>query len=312
MNMRRLFVIGNGFDLAHHLPTKYEDFHQHLLSEYPNADAEHSFCPECSTGHHGEDIYGIDDVVGYLITLISRTEGENWSQLEQTLGELDFDDDFSSLPDETDEDGDPNPWHEVYNNEDMASNLSGCVPMISNLFSKWIDSIEVSAKNVIRNPVFATLASFGVDVFLSFNYTMTLENIYNANHVCHIHGMQGDEKLWFGHGAGNLFDEDHFSRYIGSEDGLESIQDALRKDTAGAIHKNEDFFQSLSSGISEIYFYGFSFGDVDLVYLRKIFNTMDTNNVKVFLNNHNAKYHMEQKELIQKCGFRGLFDTYNT
>lgn len=33
--MKKLFVIGNGFDLAHRLQTSYEDFYMYLKSQYP-------------------------------------------------------------------------------------------------------------------------------------------------------------------------------------------------------------------------------------------------------------------------------------
>ncbi|WP_375794266.1 AbiH family protein [Peribacillus frigoritolerans] len=35
--MRNFCIIGTGFDIAHDLPTSYEDFHQYLIRKYPNA-----------------------------------------------------------------------------------------------------------------------------------------------------------------------------------------------------------------------------------------------------------------------------------
>ena len=35
---KKLFIIGTGFDKSHGLDTLYEDFHQYLRSEYPEAD----------------------------------------------------------------------------------------------------------------------------------------------------------------------------------------------------------------------------------------------------------------------------------
>ncbi|MBZ5482420.1 hypothetical protein JGU65_24860 [Bacillus sp. T_4] len=35
--MSNLFIIGNGFDLAHRLPTSYKDFYKYLIKTYPNA-----------------------------------------------------------------------------------------------------------------------------------------------------------------------------------------------------------------------------------------------------------------------------------
>lgn len=32
--MKNLYIIGNGFDLAHSLPTKYSNFKEYLISKY--------------------------------------------------------------------------------------------------------------------------------------------------------------------------------------------------------------------------------------------------------------------------------------
>ena len=37
---KKLFIIGTGFDKSHGLDTLYEDFHQYLRSEYPEADVD--------------------------------------------------------------------------------------------------------------------------------------------------------------------------------------------------------------------------------------------------------------------------------
>ena len=36
--MSTLFIIGNGFDIAHGIPTKYSDFREFILGMYPNAE----------------------------------------------------------------------------------------------------------------------------------------------------------------------------------------------------------------------------------------------------------------------------------
>ena len=35
--MAKLIIIGNGFDLAHKIPTIYNDFRRYLISRYPDA-----------------------------------------------------------------------------------------------------------------------------------------------------------------------------------------------------------------------------------------------------------------------------------
>lgn len=43
--MKRLFIIGNGFDRAHNLPTSYWDFRKYILTRYPDAESYY-FIPE--------------------------------------------------------------------------------------------------------------------------------------------------------------------------------------------------------------------------------------------------------------------------
>ena len=312
--MRRLFIIGNGFDLDHKLPTKYEDFHKYLRTAYPDANEEYVCVPVFTVGHHGEDVCDKDEVVGYLMNLISRTDGDIWADFESSLGRLDFDDDFYELTPQYDHDGDRNLWHEAYDNEDLAARLEMCVPYISTLFSEWIDSIDISL--VKPNAKFQRLVQPD-DIFLNFNYTTVLEQVYriSPSAVCHIHGVQGEE-LIFGHGEGNRFDEDHASPYIGCEDGLENIQSALRKDTAGAIKQHEQFFQDIPHELQSIYSYGFSFSKVDEEYLKLICSHVDTSKSTWFLNSYalknNPAIHKKHIQTIIKCGFKGKFDTFTT
>lgn len=58
--MKNLFIIGNGFDLAHNLKTSYEDFHKYLKNKYPQANEEKFIQPEVITmpdgGEECEDV----------------------------------------------------------------------------------------------------------------------------------------------------------------------------------------------------------------------------------------------------------------
>lgn len=312
--MSKLFIIGNGFDLAHGLPTAYDCFHKYLQETYPDADEEDACVPWSGTDKDGEESWDTNDVVGYLMSLLSRTAKENWSDFEEALGCLDFDDDFWELPEQTDRDGERNYFHEAYQNEDLASQLAGCVPQILDLFSEWAESIDISRAR--PKAAFRRLIDPSQDLFLNFNYTQTLERLYGIAGVCHIHGTLG-EKLMVGHGSGARFDENHGSRYIGSEGSIEFIQDVLRKDTEGALKKHKAFFQKLSSGLSAVYSYGFSFSGVDEVYIKEICRVVPTESVTWYLLNYPEKEqkrrecHRRFKEILRRCGFKGVFGTFD-
>lgn len=54
--MNSLFVIGNGFDLAHGIKTSYEDFHQYLNDDnYPDALFDGYITPESRTIPDGSE-----------------------------------------------------------------------------------------------------------------------------------------------------------------------------------------------------------------------------------------------------------------
>ena len=86
----KLFIIGNGFDLAHGLKTSYEDFRAYLQEEYPEADADEFVMPDVYTMPDGGEAIDDEDAVSFLLRIISVTEGDKWKDVETTLGLLDF------------------------------------------------------------------------------------------------------------------------------------------------------------------------------------------------------------------------------
>lgn len=86
--------------------------------------------------------------------------------------------------------------------EDRAYNIRLAMSQLSKYFTEWINSITL--KDIIQKSDFKNLIDTKNDLFLTFNYTSTLESIYNCCNVLHIHGKIG-ENLLFGHG-GDDFD----------------------------------------------------------------------------------------------------------
>ena len=301
--MTSLFIIGNGLDISHKIPTSYQSFREYLQEEYPDASPDDALLtPWSSTMPDGDEQYDSDEVVSTIMRLIDDVEGEKWSNLEHSLGYLDYDDYFEEITSEDD-----NEWHTAYNNEDNANNLAGAVLMITDLFADWIKTININSAKLKND--FKALINTHQDFFLSFNYTLTLEQLYDVTNICHIHGMQG-EKLYFGHGNTEDYYDEYISKYTGSESSMSNLQNSLRKDTQQALQENSHFFSNLSS-VDKIYSYGFSFADVDLIYIKEICKKIDTKRVIWLLNDFDSEeIRTTYIEKIRRCGFQGDFDTY--
>lgn len=310
--MKSLFIIGNGFDLSHGLKTSYENFHEYLKEEYPDSNGEALVVPEPIFMPDGDVQYDDDATVNLLMCLINNAEpnGEKWSDLERSMGYFDFDEAFDFLTEELDEDDEPDMWKNSYNNEDLARNLVEPVQSIVDYFSEWVDTIDINEEVKIKDD-FLKIIDKDNDFFLTFNYTKTLEVLYKARKVCHIHGEQGG-KLLFGHGNDTDYYEENMNKNIGSEAPLQEIQYALRKNTEKAIKDNEKFFSSLSEDIDKIYSYGFSFGDVDKIYIEEICNILKTENITWYFNDfEDVNKRQEYEQMIRFCGFKGHVNIYH-
>jgi len=305
----KLFILGNGFDLKHEFKTHYNDFKVFLEEEYTGAT--YGYLPESRLMPGGDFGYSEAECAGFIVNEISQVEGDWWRDVESSLARLNFDH-FEDIEERE------NPFHAAYNNEDNSNAIHESFSKISGFFNEWVSKIDIDAGGVNEN--FSALIDKNNDLFLTFNYTLTLENLYSAKNVCHIHGKQNDEFLYFGHGGEQVvYDEDgdydcpYGKRmYFGAE--LTGLYSELRKDTSDAMRNNRQFFEQLRySAIKEIRSYGFSFSDVDLVYIKEICRLLDTRNIVWFLQQDkyvSVEENEHRKELIRGCGFIGEFDHF--
>ncbi len=313
--MKKLFIIGNGFDKAHGLKTDYEDFHKYLKAAYPKADEESDQFPSVFMQQDGE--YDCDDTeaVGFTMRMITQAEpeSEKWSALEESLGMLDFSEVFDWLPEQKDWEGDEDLWATAYQNEDVASDLSVVIGKISGYFTDWVNTINLSKARPIV--AFRNLIE-SQDVFLNFNYTETLKVVYQVEDakICHIHGKRGEKDLVLGHGREESEDEynKNMAFYTGAENTLSDIHYMLKKDTDKAMKKHEKFFNSLDPEIECIYSHGFSFSTVDMAYIRKICECFPTENITWYLNDYDKDKLESFRQRIKDAGFEGSFSRFST
>lgn len=307
--MSKLFIIGNGFDSAHKMPTSYEEFRKYIIGEYELSEHEDEIpeIPDSSLMPDGEEFIDPKDAMRLAVWLLSWCGGSEdceWKEFESNLASLDYE----SVMDENTafcDDPDHLFW-EANNYEMIASNLQSAMQKLPQIFEKWVETIPIS-KNKISDIVDLFNDSC---YFLTFNYTETLEVLYGIpeENVCHIHGKRGGrQSLLVGHGVER---PRQFQVHIGADHILQEIDMQLKKDTIGALKKNNVFFQKLANkNITEIYSYGFSFSDVDMIYIKKICSDVDTDNVIWYLNDFGLddakKSQIEEK--IYQAGFNGKF-----
>ncbi|MBQ9984137.1 MAG: bacteriophage abortive infection AbiH family protein [Lachnospiraceae bacterium] len=304
----KLFIIGNGFDIAHGMNTSYEDFREYLLSQCPKTVKLNGLLPQSKQLSDGAVFYPINEVLVFIEDIISKVEGDKWSDLENTLGCLEYDE---YLDDWIEYESD-NPFHEVYRNQEKVHVIFDLISKIPHYFNNWIRTI--SLESVTQKKDFRKLINNRKDYFLTFNYTKTLEDIYECQNVCHIHGVQGSDLL-FGHGNSEDYCDEYMNSYIGSEGELSELHYKLRKNTEKAIKDNQNFFSGLSKRICEIYSYGFSFSDVDLVYIAKICQKLNTKKMKWYLNDYNCEPNSEEYcrlvRTLRDCKFKGEILTFH-
>lgn len=150
-------------------------------------------------------------------------------------------------------------------------------------------------------------------VFLTFNYSLTLEKLYNipADRVTHIHGNAlNKESIIVGHGRdydsyrNDLEDDlpeppddlptEKYERWLGdaadcylddyptsqAKDAAASAMNDIRKNVLEIITSNSFFFQTLND-IGIIHIYGFSFAEVDMPYLIEVAKNVDMKKVEL-------------------------------
>lgn len=132
-------------------------------------------------------------------------------------------------------------------------------------FSRWVNSIESDGVEAIKE--FFDFFNFYDVRCLSFNYTETVEHVYNNTNVFHIHGKQGQE-IYVGHGNEEIFEDES---NVVLEEAMWRLRKSLRKNTKEILKRSEKtFFDRIDTEIKKIFVYGFSFGEVDEPYIKRI------------------------------------------
>ncbi|WP_139588451.1 bacteriophage abortive infection AbiH family protein [Levilactobacillus brevis] len=291
--IKRLIIVGNGFDLDHELNTEYSGFKKYLLNnQYRDA---FSLIPSPSYDHHGEEYFDNDELKCFLFREIQGGYDDEWKNFEERLGYLDFSENLVSLSELGNTDG--NEWHDAEDNEDNMNNAFRAFSHLTDYFMEWLNDViyeyNADTSSWKTKPNFSRLLNTNTNI-LNFNYTKTVENLYKFNNVNHIHGTLSDEDIILGHSHNN---QSTIEQFLGADDTIIELEQSLYKDTNKIICNNIDFFDNLYD-VEEVYTYGFSFSDVDMPYVAEIINKISSN-ATWFL--HSSPYEIANKEnYVQK------------
>lgn len=257
--MGKLFMIGNGFDLGHDLPTRYSDFYQYLLSR---ADGQ--------------------VFIENIERVISCWRDQLWNDFEGQLGSISPQYVMEVAISER-EDYNAQFDYDTLDDSHITNHIIekylSSLHKLDEFVSEWIQTVTVNT--VAAKPAYERLFQ-GDTAFITFNYTDTLEEIYRIKKekVHHVHG-DADEPI-MGHGKdhpGDLAelveaDEDfvleEFKDEIRSE--LQEFYHSSKKDVPLFIGQLETFIDQLEFEVDEIHILGHSLGEVDLPYFEAVMN----------------------------------------
>ena len=294
MKERTLYIIGNGFDLAHKLPTSYIDFYKYLK-------------------YHYDDLFLYD--LNEIFSELDDNE-TNWCNFEAQLSN------FSVSSDIKDGIKDDLKTLECYDegfdeyelvptfSEHHLKKYKNTITILHQKFREWISDVRINDRTSIYRIV-------DNSVFLNFNYTHTLEMIYGISEskVHHIHGKVGDDELIIGHSwdydvtsnplegrfiktpddevldtlEGVIIEESKAKHILQQSDSSEynkRIFNEFRNEIISPLQKNctdiiesSGFFNELENlKIKDIYVLGHSLSDVDMPYFEEIVSRVDNLN----------------------------------
>jgi hypothetical protein len=172
----KLFVIGNGFDLAHGLPTKFDPDFKNIARRYEQDN---------------------------FWNLYQSREDDIWSDFENLLGYPDF-----NAIEEIFYGYEPDYLSERERDRDAIIYQVELNGKLQDALYVFADNAERALSNIQSNVLVRQILDPD-GYYLTFNYTHTLEYIYEipGEQVLHIHGEVGENNLKLGYPKGKFLPE---------------------------------------------------------------------------------------------------------
>lgn len=281
MIFNALYIIGNGFDLYHKAPTCYGDFHKYLQENYIGLL---EFFDEYFVMRCGSNALWCDfeqDLATY-----------NWKFFYDNNNHTNWEDEgFRSSM--------------VFGLEDdIREQTEGYISTIKDAFADWL--AEVDLDSLVPKYLFRPGA-----LFLTFNYTLLLEEVYHIDPkmILHIHGTADNrDSMIFGHG---IKMDEHPERdengdsnrtlFTDSESAAKSVHYAFHKPVVDIIKDKEQFFDKISH-VTNITILGHSLNSVDRPYFEEV--AFRTRNAVWNKSYHLQKERTDHLKILQSIGIR--------
>lgn len=296
----KLYVIGNGFDLHHGIQSGYFNFKDFLEVNDP-------------------EVYNAVD------TYLGNVE-DFWWDFEKNLALLDVDQILDHASNYLVSYG-ADDWSDA-NHHDYQYEINRILEFLTSglkqNFVEWVLQIDIQHK---KNQILDLEKD---SLFLSFNYTSTLEKLYQIKNVNikHIHGkaINSDSDLILGHDykkPSNKPDLEKIRRESGEVVCKEYLEELSREDvrvtegddiintyftdtykpTSNIIKENKAFFRKMKN-IDEIIILGHSLEDVDIPYFDKIFKSVDNSKAKWTVSYHNEDHILKHRQALKNIGIK--------
>lgn len=247
----RLYIVGNGFDRYHGIPSDYRDFARYLATT--------------------------DRTVHRMVEEYFAADAEFWAEFETRLAEFDEHQAVDYASQFLDDKGYGDFQYEL---EQIATGLSSG---LRSHFADWVRGLPIPDRGSIRVPLNIDRSA----AFLTFNYTPTLERLYGvpSEHILHIHGDAADAaaELVLGHGWERAPEDSMNFKPDGPDDdwrvrdGIEYIDQFFAetfKPTARLIDENAAFFAGLAQ-VRDVKIMGHGLAEVDEPYIDEIMRRVD-------------------------------------
>jgi len=244
----RLYIIGNGFDIYHGIKSKYADFKDYV----ENNDKE--------LFNTLENYFNSDEL---------------WSDFEETLAYINIDTIKDNAENYLVSYG-ANDWSDSYHHDyqyEIQRVIDAVTVQLKEHFTNWILQLTI--------PKNEKLSLDKKSKHLIFNYTATLEKVYNidSQNILYIHNkaMDSNSILILGHSRApsehetlsSNNDEDTDVRVAEGNEILDKYFADTYKNTETIIQENQGFFEHLCD-VNEIFILGHSISQVDISYFQEI------------------------------------------